>query len=87
LIRGINSLRNKYSVISTAVGRAVEVHAYAERIVIRQDGAIVAEHARCFGRLETIYDPGTMSLFWRANPALCAMGHRSATGFYPPPWP
>ena len=57
LIRGINSLRNKYSVISTAVGRAVEVHAYAERIVIRQDGAIVAEHARCFGRLETIYDP------------------------------
>ena len=27
---------NKYSVISTAVGRPVEVHAYAERIVIRQ---------------------------------------------------
>ena len=57
LIRGINSLRNKYSVISTAVGRPVEVHAYAERIVIRQDGAIVAEHPRCFGRFETIYDP------------------------------
>jgi transposase len=48
---------NKYSVISTAVGRPVEVHAYSERIVIRQDGAIVAEHPRCFGRLETIYDP------------------------------
>jgi transposase len=48
---------NKYSVISTAVGRPVEVHAYAERIVIRQDGAIVAEHPRCFGRFETIYDP------------------------------
>ena len=57
LIRGINSLRNKYSVISTAVGRPVEVHAYAERIVIRQDGVIVAEHPRCFGRAETIYDP------------------------------
>ncbi len=57
MIRGINSLRNKYSVISTAVGRPVEVHAYAERIVIRQDGAIVAEHPRCFGRFETIYDP------------------------------
>jgi hypothetical protein len=48
---------NKYSVISTAVGRPVEVHAYAERIVIRQDGVIVAEHPRCFGRGETIYDP------------------------------
>jgi transposase len=48
---------NKYSVISTAVGRPVEVHAYAERIVVRQDGAVVAEHPRCFGRAETIYDP------------------------------
>jgi hypothetical protein len=25
--------------------------------VIRQDGAIVGEHPRCFGRGETIYDP------------------------------
>ena len=42
---------------STAVGRPVEIQAYADRIVIRQDGAIVAEHARSFGRGETIYDP------------------------------
>jgi transposase len=49
--------RNKYSVSSRAVGRPVEVHAYAERIVIRQDGAIVGEHARCSGRYQTIYDP------------------------------
>lgn len=42
---------------STAVGRPVEVHAYAERIVIRQDGVSVAEHRRSFGRGETIYDP------------------------------
>jgi len=48
---------NKYSVLSTAVGRPVEIHAYAERIVIRQDGLVVAEHARCFGRGKTIYDP------------------------------
>ena len=48
---------NKYSVNSRAVGRPVEVQAYAERIVIRQDGAIVAEHARRFGRGQTIYDP------------------------------
>jgi len=60
---------NKYSVSSRAVGRPVEIQAgacpragrrpdpWAERIVIRQDGAIVGEHARCFGRDQTIYDP------------------------------
>jgi transposase len=48
---------NKYSVAARAVGRPVEVHAYADRIVIRQDGEVVAEHARRFGRDQTIYDP------------------------------
>ena len=48
---------NKYSVAASAVGRPVEVHAYADRIVIRQDGRIVGEHSRSFGRGETIYDP------------------------------
>src|SRR5258707_3981298 len=48
---------NKYSVASRAVGRPVEIQAYADRIVIRQDGAIVAEHPRCFSRGETIYNP------------------------------
>jgi transposase len=48
---------NKYSVSASAVGRPVEIHAYADRIVIRQDGRIVAEHRRSYGRGETIYDP------------------------------
>jgi transposase len=48
---------NKYSVPSRAVGRPVEVQAYADRLVIRQDGAVVAEHVRFFGRGQTIYDP------------------------------
>jgi transposase len=48
---------NKYSVAASAVGRPVEVHAYADRIVIRQGGRIVAEHARSFRREATIYDP------------------------------
>jgi hypothetical protein len=48
---------NKYSVLATAVGRPIEVHAYAERIVIRQDGVIVGEHARAFGWGQTVYDP------------------------------
>lgn len=48
---------NKYSAKASAVGRPVEIHAYADRIIIRQDGIIVGEHPRCFGREETIYDP------------------------------
>jgi len=48
---------NKYSVSASAIGRPVDIHAYADRIVIRQEGRIVAEHRRSFGRGETIYDP------------------------------
>jgi len=48
---------NKYSVQASAIGRPVEVQAYADRIVIRQDGAVVAEHSRRFGREETAYNP------------------------------
>jgi transposase len=49
--------RNKYSVMSQTVGRPVEVHAYAERIVVRQDGQVVGEHKRSFDRDQTLYDP------------------------------
>ncbi len=48
---------NKYSVTSRAVGRPVEIQAYADRIVVRQNGVTVAEHARCMGRGQTLYDP------------------------------
>ena len=48
---------NKYSVMAKAVGRPVEVRAYAERIELRQAGQVVGEHRRCFGRDQTVYDP------------------------------
>ncbi|MSP48605.1 MAG: IS21 family transposase [Alphaproteobacteria bacterium] len=48
---------NKYSVMAKAIGRPIEIHAYADRIVIRQDGEVVGEHSRCFGRNQTVYDP------------------------------
>jgi transposase len=48
---------NRYSVASSAVGRPVDIHAYADRIVIKQDGVIVGEHRRRFGRDQTAYDP------------------------------
>ena len=47
---------NKYSVIASAVGRPVEVRAYAERVELRQDGRTVGEHRRAFGRNETVFD-------------------------------
>jgi transposase len=48
---------NRYSVAASAVGRPVEVRAYADRIELRQDGRPVGEHRRCFGRDQTVYDP------------------------------
>lgn len=49
--------KNKYSVSASAVGRPVEIRAYAGRIEIRQEGRVVGEHPRAFGRGRTVYDP------------------------------
>lgn len=48
---------NKYSVMASAVGRPVEIRAYADRIELRQDGRVVGEHPRNFGRDQTVYAP------------------------------
>ena len=48
---------NTYSVSASAVGRPVEIRAYADRIELRQDGRVVGEHRRVFGRGQTMYDP------------------------------
>ncbi len=40
-----------------AARRAVQVRAYADRIVVRCGEEVVAEHARFFGRNRTLYDP------------------------------
>jgi transposase len=49
--------RNRYSVMAKAAKRSVQVRAYADRIVVHSAGEVVAEHARCFGRGRTVYDP------------------------------
>ncbi len=49
--------RNRYSVASSAVGRPVDVHAYADRVVIKQDGITLGEHRRRFGCDQIAYDP------------------------------
>ena len=43
----VRSDNNKYSVMSTVVGRTVDVFAYADRIVIKHNGTVVGEiHGR-----------------------------------------
>jgi transposase len=46
--------RNRYSVMAKAVQRAVQVRAYADRIVVRCGNDVVAEHQRSFGRDKTV---------------------------------
>ncbi len=49
--------KNRYSVDARAVGRPVEVRAYADRLECWQDGRIVGSHVRAFGGENTVYDP------------------------------
>lgn len=55
---------NRYSVSASAVGRPVEIRAYAERIELWQEGRVVGRHERVFGRGRAVYDP------WHYVPAL-----------------
>lgn len=48
---------NRYSVNASAAGRSVMLRAYADRIVVVNDGVMIGEHPRLFGRHETSYDP------------------------------
>jgi len=77
---------NKYSVAASAVGRPVEVHAYADRIVIRQDGRIVAEHPRSFGVAALFMTPGTTCRCSPASRGRYATAHPSRTGCCRPRW-
>jgi hypothetical protein len=49
--------RNRYSVPAAFAGRAVSVRSTATEIRIVADGAVIAEHARRFGRDQLICDP------------------------------
>ena len=53
----VNFDRNRYSIAAAAAGRPVQVRAYADRIIVRHEGQLVAEHVRQFGRDHTVFDP------------------------------
>jgi transposase len=48
---------NHYSVASAAVGHTPMLRAYADRIVIVEDGAVIGEHVREFRRHQVHYNP------------------------------
>jgi hypothetical protein len=48
---------NDYSVDPSAIGRVVEVSGDLERVKVRADGRVVADHARSWARGQTITDP------------------------------
>ena len=88
--------RNRYSVEAKAANRPVSVQAYADRVVIRQGGEVVAEHARVFGRDRTIYEPwhyvsvlarkpgalrnGAPFRDWEPSPLLATVRQKLGTG-------
>jgi len=49
--------RNRYSVNAMAVGKTVQVRAYANRIIMVMNGITVGVHKRHLGRDKVIYDP------------------------------
>jgi transposase len=88
--------RNRYSVMARAVRRAVQVRAYADRIVVRCGDTVVAEHPRFFGRDRMILDPwhylpvlarkpgalrnGVPFQGWELPPALARLRRKLGTG-------
>lgn len=48
---------NDYSVHPAAVGRRVEVHGDLERVRVTCEGTLVADHARCWARHQSLTDP------------------------------
>ena len=49
--------RNRYSVPAKYAGKVITLRAYADRLVMIADHQEVAEHARSFGRDQSIFDP------------------------------
>src|SRR4051794_22130857 len=74
---------NRYSVTASAVGRPVEVRAYAERVEIRQDGRVVGEHPRSFGRDRTVSDPWHYVPVLAPKPGALRKGAPSRDGVLP----
>ena len=71
---------NKYSVAASAVGRPVDVHAYADRVVIRRRADRCRASALVRPWRDGLRTPGTTCRCSPASPAPCATARPSRTG-------
>ena len=72
---------NRYSVAASAVGRPVEVRAYADRIELRQDGPARRRASPLLrSRPDRSSIPGTTCRCWPASPGRSGTARRSRTG-------
>jgi transposase len=68
---------NDYSVHPAVVGRRVEVTADLERVRVWCEGQLVADHARCWARHQTISDPAHLQAAARLRQQRAALGAAS----------
>jgi hypothetical protein len=76
---------NRYSAEASTVGRLVMLRAYADRIVIVDEGTIVGEHPRLFGRHQVRYDPWHYLSVLRHKPGALRNGAPFRDWELPPP--
>jgi len=76
---------NRYSVDASAVGRTVMLRAYADRIVVVDDGVVIGEHHRQFGRHNTSYDPWHYIAVLKRKPGALRNGAPFKDWELPPP--
>jgi len=76
---------NDYSVHPAVIGRRVEITASLARVQVRCDGALAADHARCWARHQTLTDPAHLQAARKLRrltvahgqpPAGLGLGHR-----------
>jgi len=77
--------RNRYSVMSTAARRTVQVRSYADRIVIRCGDAMSGSMSATSVGTARYTIPGIICRSSRTSPARCVTAHRSRTGICRPP--
>jgi transposase len=53
----VNYDRNRYSVPAAYAGKPVTLRAYATRIQVVADAQVLADHPRCFGRGQSLFNP------------------------------
>jgi transposase len=69
---------NDYSVHPAVIGRRVEVAADLERVRVFCDGRLVADHARCWARHQTISDPPHLAAAAQLRQQRAALASASA---------